>query len=179
MLARAGGPGAAAAAWSEVLAVSRDHGVTARRGDTVRTTAERMITGHELEGRGRDSLIELGRQVEASWYGGHLPEPETLDPLVTDVREAITARRASLGSRLVPPSVLPGGRDDDATSRSRLSGALSGAWARVRRPVGARLPPRGGDPPDGAERSGAGAGQGTGAGAAADQAPRPDADGLR
>ncbi len=39
-LARAGGVGAAGAAWAEVLAVSRDHGVTARRGDTVRTTAE-------------------------------------------------------------------------------------------------------------------------------------------
>lgn len=131
VLARAGGVGAAGAAWAEVLAVSRDHGVTARRGDTIRTTAERMITGHGLEGRGRDSLVELGRQVEASWYGGTLPEPGTLDPLVADVREAITARGAPLRSRLVPPSVLPGGTDDDSAPRSGLAGALSAAEARI------------------------------------------------
>ncbi|TCK25046.1 transglutaminaseTgpA domain-containing protein [Pseudonocardia endophytica] len=140
-LARAGGAGAAGAAWAEILAVSRDHGVAARRGDTVRTTAERMITGHELEGRGRDSLVELGRQVEASWYGGRLPEPGMLDPLVADVRSAITARGVPLGSRLVPPSVRPSG-DDDAASRSGVTGVLLGAWDRVRRLVRSRLPGR-------------------------------------
>ncbi len=160
VLARAGGAGAAGAAWAEVLAVSRDHGVTARRGDTVRTTAEHMITGHELEGRGRDSLVELGRQVEASWYGGQLPEPGTLDPLVADVREAITARGTSLGSKLIPPSVLPGASDDD-TPRTGAAGVLSGVWRRVR----ARLPLAGrrtGPAGDDSEP--------------ADEAPQPDPD---
>ena len=133
VLARAGGAGAAGAAWAEVLALSRDHGVAARRGDTVRTTADRMITGHELTGRARDSLVELGRQVEASWYGGQLPAPGALDPLVADVREGITARGAPLRARLVPASVLPGSGDDgDAAGPSPAT--------RLRRAVQDRLP---------------------------------------
>lgn len=106
-LARAGGAGSAAAAWAEVLAVSRDHGVAPRPGDTVRATAEHLGDAHDLDEPARRSLHELTDRVEAAWYGGVLPEPGTLDPLLAGVRAGISAAGTPLAARLLPPSVLP------------------------------------------------------------------------
>ena len=108
--ARAGGDGAAAAAWDEVLAVSRDHGVPARPGDTVRATAEHLAEAHGLDDTSRAGLHALADRVEAAWYGGLLPGPGTLEPLVRDVRAGITAGGTPLTARILPPSVLPAGR---------------------------------------------------------------------
>ncbi|MEJ8282205.1 transglutaminase TgpA family protein [Pseudonocardia spirodelae] len=106
-LARAGGDGAATAAWDEVLAASRDHGVPVPPGDTVRAAADRIIDRHALAGRPAEALQELARRVEASWYGGLLPEPGVLDGLVDEVRTAIAAGGSSLRARVLPPSVVP------------------------------------------------------------------------
>ncbi|BBG03096.1 MULTISPECIES: transglutaminase TgpA family protein [Pseudonocardia] len=106
-IARAGGTGAAAAAWEEILAASRDHGVPVPPEDTVRAAAARITDRHDLSGRPAEALAELAERVEASWYGGVLPGPETLDGLVDEVRTAIAAGGASLRSRMLPPSVVP------------------------------------------------------------------------
>ncbi|MEU6697116.1 DUF3488 and transglutaminase-like domain-containing protein [Pseudonocardia sp. NPDC046786] len=106
-LARAGGTGAAAAAWEEILAASRDHGVPVPPEDTVRAAAARITERHGLTGRPSAALAELAGRVEASWYGGVLPGPETLDGLVDEVRAAIAAGGGSLRSRMLPPSVVP------------------------------------------------------------------------
>ncbi|MDN5919776.1 MAG: DUF4129 domain-containing protein [Pseudonocardia sp.] len=120
-LARAGGEGAAAAAWAEVLAVSRDHGVAPRPGDTVRTTAEHIGDGHDLDDPTRRSLNELSDRVEAAWYGGMLPEPGMLERLVADVSAGITAAGTPLTARLLPPSVLPAPRQSPDTEPAERS----------------------------------------------------------
>ncbi|MBP2369320.1 transglutaminase TgpA family protein [Pseudonocardia parietis] len=106
-LARAGGPAAATAAWDEVLAASRDHGVPVPPGDTVRAAAARIIERHDLAGRPAEALQELAERVEASWYGGLLPAPDTLDGLVDEIRTAIAAGGSSLRAKVLPPSVVP------------------------------------------------------------------------
>lgn len=106
-LARAGGAGAATAAWDEVLAASRDHGVPVPPGDTVRGAAARIIDRHGLTGRPAQALQELAERVEASWYGDVSPEPGTLDTLVDEVRAALAAGGSSLRATMLPPSVVP------------------------------------------------------------------------
>ncbi|MFP5070311.1 DUF3488 and DUF4129 domain-containing transglutaminase family protein [Pseudonocardia nantongensis] len=120
-LARAGGTGAAAAAWDEVLAASRDHGVPVPPGDTVRAAAARIVEEHGLAGRPAEALHELAGRVEASWYGGLLPAAGILDGLVDEIRTAIAAGGTSLRARVLPPSVVPevrraGRRTDDPTT---------------------------------------------------------------
>lgn len=106
-LARAGGDGAATAAWDEVLAASRDHGIPVPPGDTVRAAADRIIERHGLSGRPAEALRELAGRVEASWYGGMLPGPGTLDGLVDEARTAIAAGGTPLRARVLPASVVP------------------------------------------------------------------------
>ncbi|ANY05097.1 transglutaminase TgpA family protein [Pseudonocardia sp. HH130630-07] len=106
-LARAGGSGAATAAWDEILAASRDHGVTVPPGDTVRGAAARIAEQHGLDGRPAEALRELVERVEASWYGGMLPAAGTLDGLVDEVRTAIADGSPSLRARVLPASVVP------------------------------------------------------------------------
>ncbi|MEV1293844.1 DUF3488 and transglutaminase-like domain-containing protein [Pseudonocardia sp. NPDC049635] len=105
--ARAGGAGAATAAWEEILAVSRDHGVPVPASETVRSAAARIAERHGLVGRPAEALAELAGRVEQSWYGGVLPGPEILDGLVDEVRTAIAAGGTSLRSRMLPPSIRP------------------------------------------------------------------------
>ncbi|MBN9734612.1 MULTISPECIES: transglutaminaseTgpA domain-containing protein [unclassified Pseudonocardia] len=106
-IARAGGPGAATAAWDEVLAASRDHGVPVPPGDTVRAAADRITERHGLTDRAAEALQQLVRSVEASWYGAMPPEPDVLDGLVDEVRTAIATGAPSLRARMLPASVVP------------------------------------------------------------------------
>ncbi|MEQ3552251.1 transglutaminaseTgpA domain-containing protein [Pseudonocardia nematodicida] len=118
-LARAGGAGAAGAAWDEVLAVSRDHGVVVPPADTVRGAAVRITDELSLDGRPAEALRELAGRVEASWYGDVLPDPGVLDGLVDEVRTAVVAGGTPLRARVLPPSVVPSiraSRDADEAS---------------------------------------------------------------
>nr|WP_255426464.1 transglutaminaseTgpA domain-containing protein [Pseudonocardia sp. C8] len=121
-LARAGGEGAATAAWDEVLAASRDHGVPVPPGDTVRTAAARIVEAHGLTGRPAEAVHELAARVEASWYGDLLPGPGLLDGLVDEVRSAIAAGGSSLRAKVLPPSVVP-----EQVRRDRSGAEPSGA----------------------------------------------------
>lgn len=63
-------PGAAAAAWAELRAESRDRGATVLPTETVRAAAKRMAREHDLDESGRDGLRAMIGIVEREWYGG-------------------------------------------------------------------------------------------------------------
>ncbi|MEK6441144.1 transglutaminase family protein [Pseudonocardia sp. T1-2H] len=113
----AGGPGAAAAAWAEILAESRDRGYPLPRSDTVRTAARRLVREHEFDDGAQDSLRDVVRGVEASWYGGAHPAPGELTNAVRAVCAAIGGTRASLRQRLLPASVVEGIKELGAARR--------------------------------------------------------------
>ena len=114
----AGGPGAAAAAWAEILAGSRDRGYPLPRSDTVRTAARRLVREHEFDDGAQDSLRDVVRGVEASWYGGAHPDAGELTDAVRAVCAAIGGTRASLRQRLLPASVLEGIKELGAARRA-------------------------------------------------------------
>jgi transglutaminase-like putative cysteine protease len=110
-LVGSGGPQAASAAWEELLAESADRGVTPLAGETVRSTARRLVREHGLDELGQDGLRTLVLAVERSWYAdGHDSDEE--DP--QDVADALDAARESMQrcapssrrARLLPRSVL-------------------------------------------------------------------------
>lgn len=101
------GPGAADAAWDELLAESWDRGTEVERGDTVRTTANRMARVHGLDSQGRQGLQTLVGEVERSWYG----VPGSATPVVAESFDSVRNsmhRMAPLPwqARLLPRSVL-------------------------------------------------------------------------
>jgi len=104
---RAGGPGAADAAWAELLAESADRGVTGQPGDTVRATARHLVSRHRLDRATQASLRELVGAVEASWYGELHPAPGALMSPLNRLRAGIEASDP-LGWRrqLLPRSAL-------------------------------------------------------------------------
>src|SRR6185312_8273259 len=105
----AGGPGAAAAGWAELLAESTDRGVPAKESDTVRAAARRLVREHHLDGAAQQHLRQVVGVVEASWYGG---------------QPAVAARPAAtpLGA---PPAAAPG-RAARRRRRSRRAGRRRG-----------------------------------------------------
>ncbi|GAA1837380.1 hypothetical protein GCM10009836_15050 [Pseudonocardia ailaonensis] len=107
----AGGPGAAEAAWEEVLATSRDRGSAIDPGDTVRGTARALVGAHDLPDRAQDSLRDLVRAVEAEWYGDEPAAPGALTSPTAEVLGALKATgptgfRGLLGT-LFPRSLSP------------------------------------------------------------------------
>ncbi|MBO0839807.1 MAG: transglutaminase domain-containing protein, partial [Sciscionella sp.] len=107
------GPGAADAAWQEVLAESGDRGETISDAETVRTAARSLARKHELDADAQRALRELVGAVERTWYGGQPAGPE-LSKALTGVRDGL-ARTAPLAlrARLLPKSVLTRERADD------------------------------------------------------------------
>ncbi|MEJ3658941.1 DUF3488 and transglutaminase-like domain-containing protein [Actinomycetes bacterium KLBMP 9759] len=105
--AAGGGPGAAEAAWAELLAESVDRGTAGKDSDTVRAAARRLVREHGLDQPAQQALRQVVGTVEASWYGGAHPAPGELDTPVRTVREGISAGSAlTLRERLVPRSLL-------------------------------------------------------------------------
>ncbi|WP_214405282.1 transglutaminase TgpA family protein [Pseudonocardia lacus] len=105
--ARAGGPDAASAAWSEVLAESLDRHVPVPPTDTVRGAARRLVREHRLDDRAQQALRAIVTAVEASWYGDAHPTPATLDAAVRAVAAGIGAGSGlTLRQRLLPKSVM-------------------------------------------------------------------------
>ena len=101
------GPGAATAAWQELIAESRDRGIEVSRTETVRTAARRMAKEHSLDDGGRRALRTVVGEVERSWYGGHDHADPTLAPAYDDLMNGIR-RGSPLGWRgkVLPRSVL-------------------------------------------------------------------------
>jgi len=104
---RAGGPEAASAAWSEVLAESLDRHVPVPDTDTVRGAARRLVREHRLDDRAQQAARAIVTAVEASWYGGDHPAPGALDGAVRAVAAGIAAGSGlTLRQRLLPRSVV-------------------------------------------------------------------------
>jgi transglutaminase-like putative cysteine protease len=107
--AAAGGPGAADAAWAELLAESADRGAPSPPTDTVRGAARRMAEEHDLDEPTRRALRIVVGVVEESWYGGTDPAPGALTGALGEVHTAITTGTpVAWVSRLLPPSVVDG-----------------------------------------------------------------------
>ena len=125
----AGGPGAAAAGWAELLAESTDRGVPAKESDTVRAAARRLVREHHLDGAAQHHLRQVVGVVEASWYGGSHPAAGALtEPLAAVVAAVAAASPLSVRERLLPRSVLhrahrrPVPHDDAAAPDGRGGG---------------------------------------------------------
>ncbi|MCX6465240.1 MAG: DUF4129 domain-containing protein, partial [Pseudonocardiales bacterium] len=104
--AAAGGPGAAGAAWTELVAESTDRGVPLPPTDTVRAGARRLVREHRLDPSAQDALRAVVTAVEASWYGGEHPEPGRLAGPLAGVRAGIAAGSPLRPrQRLVPASL--------------------------------------------------------------------------
>lgn len=103
------GPGAADAAWSELLAESWDRGTDIPPSDTLRIAAHRMVREHGLDRQGQESLRTLVGEVERSWYA-----PQATTTVSTTVVESFDQVRDSMHrnaplawrSKLLPRSVL-------------------------------------------------------------------------
>jgi transglutaminase-like putative cysteine protease len=113
----AGGPGAAQAAWDEVLAESADRGVVPPVGETVRASAQRLIHQHGMDEPGGAGLRLLVGVVERSWYAAASTRPDNNTEVThTDheIRIAVDAVLTSMArsaplsrmARLFPRSVL-------------------------------------------------------------------------
>lgn len=110
-----GGPGAATAAWRELLAESWDRGTAAQPTDTVRMAATRLAREHGLDDEGRRGLRTVVGAVERSWYGAAgRTEPGLADAL-HEVRDSFLRNAPlALRAKLLPRSVLrPRGPDTD------------------------------------------------------------------
>ena len=104
--ATAGGPGAADAAWAELLATSADRGAPCPATDTVRGAARRVADEHGLDDGARRALHAVVGIEEESWYGGVDAAPDALTGPVRAVLDAIAAGTpAGLRGTLLPRSV--------------------------------------------------------------------------
>jgi hypothetical protein len=68
-------PGAADAAWRELLDECADRGRPIPPSDTVRTAGLKVAQRHHLDEPGRDGLRAVIGVVERSWYGGTASPP--------------------------------------------------------------------------------------------------------
>jgi transglutaminase-like putative cysteine protease len=125
--AAAGGPGAADAAWDELLAESADRGAPGRATDTVRAAARRLADGHGLDEGARRALGTVVGIVEESWYGGVDAAPDALTAPLRAVLDAVAAGTPrGVRGTLLPRSVVgapghraPRGRDGGEGSGDR------------------------------------------------------------
>ncbi len=146
----AGGPEATAAGWAELLADSSDRGVPAKDSDTVRAAARRLVREHHLDGAAQQHLRGVVGVVEASWYGGQHPEPDSLTEPLAGVLTAVAASSPlSVRARLLPRSVLrratrsTGTHDNAAAPLGRGGGVNAQSGAIPVRTGGGNAPPSG------------------------------------
>ncbi|APU13980.1 MULTISPECIES: transglutaminaseTgpA domain-containing protein [Actinoalloteichus] len=101
------GPGAASAAWRELLAEAGDRGTDVSPSETVRTTAGRLIRQFSLDPRGAHALGTLVSEVERDWYGQAGQVDPTLPAAMHTVAQSLRQTAPmSWTARLLPRSVL-------------------------------------------------------------------------
>jgi transglutaminase-like putative cysteine protease len=122
--ADAGGPGAAGAAWDELLAESADRGSPTPVTDTVRGAARRIVDDHVLDERAQRALRSVVGIVEESWYGDVDAAPGALTEPVREVHEAIATTPRGVRGRLLPRSLVDGLRS--RSTRPRRFGGRGG-----------------------------------------------------
>ncbi|TNC22677.1 transglutaminase domain-containing protein [Amycolatopsis alkalitolerans] len=101
-------PGAADAAWAELLDECADRGVPIPPSDTLRAAAAKVAQQHHLDQTGQDDLRTVVGVVERSWYA---PEGRGEDPRFVSAFEGVreSLRRnapMSWRGRLFPRSIL-------------------------------------------------------------------------
>ncbi|ASO19436.1 transglutaminase-like putative cysteine protease [Actinoalloteichus hoggarensis] len=110
------GPGAASAAWRELLAEAGDRGADVGPSETARTTASRLIRQFSLDPQGAQAIGALVSEVERAWYG----RATAVDPALPAAMHTVTrslrqSSPMSWTARLLPRSVLrPRGRTGQA-----------------------------------------------------------------
>ncbi|WP_329794200.1 transglutaminase-like domain-containing protein [Lentzea sp. DG1S-22] len=101
------GPGAATAAWSELMAESIDRGAAVPAAETIRTAARRLAREHNLDEAGRDGLRSVVGSIERSWYSANPVADAGLPGALAAVRQSLKKNAPlSLRARLFPKSVL-------------------------------------------------------------------------
>ncbi len=101
------GPGAATAAWAELMAESIDRGAAVPPAETIRTAARRLVREHNLDDAGRDGLRVLIGAIERAWYSPNPVADPSLPAALAAVRQSLRQNAPlSLRARLFPKSVL-------------------------------------------------------------------------
>ena len=101
------GPGAATAAWSELIAESIDRGAPVPAAETIRTAARRLAREHNLDEAGKDGLRSVIGSIERSWYSANPVADPGLPGALAAVRQSLKKNAPlSLRARLFPKSVL-------------------------------------------------------------------------
>ena len=101
------GPGAASAAWSELMAESIDRGAPVPSAETIRIAARRLAREHSLDDAGKDGLRVVIGAIERSWYSANPTADPALPTALAAVRQSLRQNAPlSLRARLFPKSVL-------------------------------------------------------------------------
>ncbi|GAA3675836.1 transglutaminase-like putative cysteine protease [Lentzea atacamensis] len=101
------GPGAATAAWSELMAESIDRGAPVPSAETIRTAARRLAREHNLDDAGKDGLRLVIGAIERSWYSANPAADPALPGALAAVRQSLRQNAPlSWRARLFPKSVL-------------------------------------------------------------------------
>lgn len=100
-------PGAADAAWNELLAECADRGVPIPTSDTVRVAGQKLASKHHLDDEGKDGLRTVIGVVERSWYSEDDTPDATLRPAFDHLRRSLH-RNAPMSwrGRLFPRSIF-------------------------------------------------------------------------
>ncbi|MFS8103002.1 DUF3488 and transglutaminase-like domain-containing protein [Lentzea alba] len=101
------GPGAASAAWSELMAESIDRGAPVPSAETIRIAARRLAREHNLDDAGKAGLRAVIGAIERSWYSANPTADPALPAALAAVRQSLRQNAPlSLRARLFPKSVL-------------------------------------------------------------------------
>jgi transglutaminase-like putative cysteine protease len=100
-------PGAADAAWRELMDECADRGLPIPTSDTVRVAGQKLAQRHHLDDEGRDGLRTVIGVVEKSWYSSGPADDPALEPAFGDLRQSLR-RNAPMSwrGRLFPKSIL-------------------------------------------------------------------------
>ncbi|WP_370948272.1 DUF3488 and DUF4129 domain-containing transglutaminase family protein [Amycolatopsis sp. cg5] len=100
-------PGAADAAWQELMAECTDRGLPIPESDTVRVAGQKLAQKHHLDDEGREGLRTVIGVVERSWYSDGSPMDPRLDPAFDGLRRSLR-RNAPMSwkGKLFPKSIF-------------------------------------------------------------------------